>query len=442
MGSIEAGPAAILEPRTTAEVVDAVESAAARNQPVRVVGAGGAWSPLVPTEGLLISMRCMNAVREVDRERCRITVEAGAMLLDLVELAARHGMSVKSPAMFLGLSVGGLIGTGSHGSGRHAATMGDAVVAFELVTPSGDVLHVDQPGSDLWRAAITHLGTLGVLTAVTLQCEPLYNVLEVHRTVPVEDVPGLLPDILSEQEFVSIFWYPSSDEALFKLGNRSTLPAEPMRGRIRPTLYKRTPAWLGPIVAQIAARIPAVANPVSKLINSHIGGDSRVVSEPFFSHYQQVYPTVTACESGIPVENAPEAWRWLQGRLRAYWKSGLRPVDMIVHARFCGPSRALLASSAGRATCHIEVLSYVANSHRQLFLPEFDEKMRTAFAGRPHWGKEIVNPWRVVNTHDAANLELFLDIREQLDPHQRFLNRYLRDDIFALARRRRGLRAA
>lgn len=437
MGNVHAAPDAIEAPRSTEEVASAVARAAARRQPVRVLGAGGAWSPLVPTAGLLLSTRELSAVRSVDRERCRITVETGAMLGDVVAVAARHGLSVKSPSMYLGLSVGGLIATGSHGTGRDAATFGDAVVGFELVTPSGDVIRQEEPGSELWRALVTNVGALGVLTAVTLQCEPTFNVLEVHQAVPAGDLPSLLPSVLDEYECVSVFWYPSARHALLKLGQRTTLPARTIRGRIAPTFAERSAKWMGPIVASIAARAPALAQPIAALVHMHIGGAAKVVEEPLFSHYQQVYPPVTSTELGIPIDAAPDAWRWLHERLAQYWRSGIRPVDMIAHARFTAASRALIASSAGRATCHLEVLSHAGNRHRDLFLPEFDAVLSGEFAGRPHWGKHLPRPGRIAECH-GDELDTFLEIRRELDPEQRFLNPFLRDEVFGLARRARS----
>ena len=192
-------------------------------------------------------------------------------LRDLVDVAARNGMSVKSPAMFLGLSVGGLIATGSHGTGRNSATFGDAVVAFELVTADGTVLQVDSPGSDLWRAVITNLGALGVLTAVTLQCEPLYNVHEAHISVHISEVAAMLPKMLADYEFVSLFWYPSSSWALYKVGNRSTLPAIDVKGRLSPSLADHAGGWLGRFLPAIASAAPFLSEIVGSRLNAGLG---------------------------------------------------------------------------------------------------------------------------------------------------------------------------
>ncbi len=363
------------------------------------------------------------------------------LLSELVDVAARNGLSVKSPSMFLGLSVGGLIATGSHGTGRNAATFGDGVVAFELVKADGTILQVTSPGSELWRAVITNLGTLGVLTSVTLQCEPLYNVHEVHIQVHISETAALLPKMLNDYEFVSLFWYPSSSMALFKLGNRTLLPAVDMKGRLNPTIVDRATAWMGRFLPGLANSVPFLADVVGDRINSGVGTGTQVVSEPYFSHYQQVYPRVISSEFAIPTELAPDAWTWLYMRLMQYWAAGVRPVNLVSHARFTGASQAYLASAAGRATCHLEVLCFDRNKQRDLFQGEFHQKMHVAFGGRAHWGKDIANHFHAARAY-GENLDRFLEIRHDLDPGQHFLNPFLRDEVFGLGRRVAKGRAA
>jgi L-gulono-1,4-lactone dehydrogenase len=434
LGNHRARPNDVASPASVEDVVQAVETAKARHQRIRVLGAGFAWSPLVPLDGLLISTKKLSAVRHIDHRRCQITVETGMLLSELVEIAARNGMSVKSTSMFLGLSVGGLIATGSHGTGRNAATFGDAVVGFELVKADGSVLKVDAPGSELWRAVITNLGTLGVLTAVTLQCEPLYNVHEIHIRVHIAETAAMLPRMLNDYEFVSLFWYPSSGSALFKVGNRSPLPAVPMERRRNPSRPDRFLGLFGRFLPGIASSAPFLKDVVGDTLNAGVGTGTQVVSEPDFSHYKQVYPRVISSEFAIPLELAPDAWTWLYLRLMEYWKAGVRPVNLVAHARFGSASRAFLASSSGRASCYLEVLCFKGNRQRDLFQSEFHQKMESAFCGRPHWGKEIFNPWHAARGY-GENLDRFLEYRHDLDPEQRFLNPFLRDEVFGLGRR-------
>lgn len=434
LGNHRAQAQNVVSPRTAEDVATAIDQASRRHQHVRVIGAGYSWSPLIPVDGCLISMKEMNAVRHIDRARNQITVEAGALLAKVVDEAARAGMSVKSPTMFLGLSVGGVIATGSHGTGRNVSTFGDSVVGFELVKADGTVLNVDSPGSDLWRAVIANLGTLGVVTAVTLQCEPMFNVHEVHMRVHISETAALMPTILRDYEFVSLFWYPTSNWALFKLGNRTTLPAVEINNRLNPSIPEKAAGWFGRFVPGISKYAPFLNETIATLMNAGVGTGAQVVREPYFSHYQQVYPMVISSEFAIPQDLAPDAWTWLYGRLMQYGAAGVRPVNLVAHARFTGPSKAFLSSSAGRPTCHLEVLSFKGNPERDLFQGEFHQKMFHSFAGRPHWGKEIAHHWHAARGY-GANLDQFLEIRRELDPSQRFLNPFLRDDVFGLGRR-------
>jgi L-gulonolactone oxidase len=434
MGTVRARPAAIAEPRTVAEIAEAIGDAERLHRSVRVVGAGSAWSPLVPTDGVILSMRHQARIRSIDRARCRITVEAGALVGDVVRAAARNGMSVKSASMFLGLSVGGLIATGSHGTGRSYATFGDGVVALEIVKADGEIATIESPGTDLWRAAICNLGTLGVVTAVTLQCEPLFNVLETHVRVHVSEAAPLLPSILRDYEFVSLFWYPASKWAVFKLGNRTTLPAEEVSGRLNPSFAERASSWAANYMPALSRKIPLFDHVVQAAFNASVDRGTRVVSEPAFSHYRQVYPRCVSAEFAVPLEFAVDAWTWLSLRLGQYTRADVSPVNLTAHARFTGPSRALLASAGGRPTCHLEVLCVAGNRQRALFQSEFHQKMTATFEGRPHWGKEIVSPWQAARRY-GEDLERFLEIRRALDPKQRFLNAFLRDEVFGLGRR-------
>ncbi|MDP2311282.1 MAG: D-arabinono-1,4-lactone oxidase [Pseudomonadota bacterium] len=441
-GNQTANPERVVTPRSVAEVSDVFERTPLSSGPIRVLGAGAAWSQIAASSTTMLSTRGLTAIRHVDRERRRITVEAGALMFDVVDAATHHGLSLRAAPMYLGLSVGGVIATGSHGTGRDAATVGDDVVSFELVTADGRVVDIPASDSDLARSLIANLGMLGVVTAVTLQAEPIYNVLEHHQHVPAGDVGSLIASLLAEYEFVSVFWYPGSLRAVLKLGNRTSLPATVLKGRIRPSLAEKCAEWLGPIVPVIASRLPAFMPVAARALNAGIGQGSIVVSEPFFSHYQQAYPPCISSEYAVPVEAAPAAWTWMHRRLTQYGRSGIQPVDLVVHARFTGPSRGFLATAAGRATCHLEHLSFRGNRHRALFQPEFDEVMRREHHGRPHWGKELVDPWKAAEAF-GPDVERFLEVREALDPHQRLLHPFLRDDVFGLARRqRRPVRAA
>ena len=140
---------------------------------------GGA-TPDPSGNALLLSLRKMNAIREFDALNRKITCEAGVILQALHETVAEEGM--RFPLTLGGkgsATVGGLISTNAggsqvlrHGSMRSLVLGLEAVLAdgslFSMLTP----LKKDNRGFDLKQLLIGSEGTLGIVTAATLQLVP------------------------------------------------------------------------------------------------------------------------------------------------------------------------------------------------------------------------------------------------------------------------------
>ena len=86
-------------------------------------------------------------------------------------------------------SVAGAISTATHGTGRALGNLATTVVGIELVDGTGEVVRCDEEiDPELLRVARVGIGALGVVTAVTLQCVPAFN-LHAHETIePLDDV--------------------------------------------------------------------------------------------------------------------------------------------------------------------------------------------------------------------------------------------------------------
>jgi FAD/FMN-containing dehydrogenase len=176
--------AAMASPATTAEVAAMVELCAKHRVPIVPQGgnsgmSGGA-TPDDSGGALLLSLRRMNAIRELDREGRKVTCEAGVVLQTLHEAADREGL--RFPLTLGGkgsATIGGLISTNAGGSQvlRHGS-MRALVLGLEAVTADGRVfsaltpLKKDNRGFDLKQLFIGSEGTLGIVTAATLKLIP------------------------------------------------------------------------------------------------------------------------------------------------------------------------------------------------------------------------------------------------------------------------------
>ena len=141
---------------------------------------GGATPP-VEGGALLLSLRRMNRIRSLDPDGGLAVVEAGVILSELHARAQEN--EVRFP-LSLGAkgsaTIGGLCATNAGGTQvLRFGTMRSLVLGLEAVLPDGSVLDSlaplkkDNRGPDLKQLLIGAEGTLGIITAATLQLVPV-----------------------------------------------------------------------------------------------------------------------------------------------------------------------------------------------------------------------------------------------------------------------------
>lgn len=159
-----------------------------------------------------VLLHLMNRVVAVDVERYRLTVEAGMTLLELVNAAEAHDMSVPAGALsiYSNLTVGGVIMASGHGSG---GSLGNLVVGIKWVNAKGEVIVRDsqtEDGVKEVRALVGGLGLLGIATEITLQLQPnSRTIVEVRKGLKDTNMVADVKNILErETPHVILFWRP------------------------------------------------------------------------------------------------------------------------------------------------------------------------------------------------------------------------------------------
>ena len=172
-------PSACCEPANETELLESLNRS--RPNAVRVVGSRHSWSPLIETDGTSIQLSGLDRV-EVHHGpggTASAVIGAGAQIKHIVEELNRHGLTLPSLGLITEQTIAGAIATGTHGSGRHS--LSHYVEAVRLVhydrRASQWVVDVIDSGAPL-RAARCSLGTLGIVTSVTIPCRPQYYVDE------------------------------------------------------------------------------------------------------------------------------------------------------------------------------------------------------------------------------------------------------------------------
>ncbi|KWV96270.1 FAD-binding oxidoreductase [Erythrobacter sp. AP23] len=174
----------LASPASTEELARFVRLCGAHGVPIVPQGgnsgmSGGA-TPDESGDSVVVSLRRMNTIRELDADAMQVTCDAGVVLQSLHEAAEAEGM--RFPLTLGGkgsATIGGLISTNAGGTQvlRHG-TMRAQVLGIEAVLADGEVfsglvpLKKDNRGFDLKQLLIGSEGTLGIVTAATLRLLP------------------------------------------------------------------------------------------------------------------------------------------------------------------------------------------------------------------------------------------------------------------------------
>ena len=183
-GKYHGRAAAMLSPATTEEVAAVVRLC--RDAGVALVPQGGnsgmvgGATPDASGDQLLLSLRRMNRVRQINVAASLAVAEAGVVLETFHETALAHHL--RFPLTLGGkgsATIGGLVSTNAGGTQvlRHG-TMRALVAGIEAVLPDGNIfdglapLKKDNRGYDLRHLLCGAEGTLGIVTAACLHLVP------------------------------------------------------------------------------------------------------------------------------------------------------------------------------------------------------------------------------------------------------------------------------
>lgn len=402
-------PAQRLAPKDEGELAAAMKSAPA---PVRVVGAGHSFTGLVPTDGTLVTLDAMSGVSGWDGERA--IVMAGTRLGALGPALAEKGRAMANLPDINKQSLGGALGTATHGTGRTLTAIHGDVTALTLVTADGQVIEADATRRpEVLSAAKVSLGALGVITRTTLNTtanrrlrrrvwvEPFETSLaeaearwDKHRNFEFYAVPftGLAANIThDETDEPATVRPPAQDDAFLDalLTLRNLLG---FSNGLRRTAAK---AMLGGLEPETA-----------------VDEGWKLLSTERPVRFNEM-------EYHLPAEVHLKVLAEVVALIEKHRHDVFFPIE----ARRIAPDDALLSPFQGGERGSIAVHAHYKDDYRLLF--ELIEPVFLRNGGRPHWGKlhSLKAPQLAALYPRWAE---FQEIRRELDPQGRLLNPYLK----------------
>lgn len=409
-----------LAPRSETEIVEIVKRAAAEGHRLKAVGAGHSWSDIALTDGYHVTLDRYNRLISIDRERCQVTVCAGMRLVELNEVLDRAGMALSNLGSVAEQSVAGVISTGTHGTGLSFGNLATAVTALRLVTGTGEIrtLSADED-PEHFSAARVSLGCLGIITQVTLQCEPAFNLRERCESLPFDEGCARMMDLVAAREHVKVWWLPHTDqvhvfsyERTNQPRNRSEIEYRIDRSQLMHRLLQ--------LVLALGKASPRLIVPLNHAVNAVYFKPLDRVDRSDRLFNLAMPPAHLETELSIPAERAPEALLAVRHMIRS---ENMR-VNFLQEVRFVAGDDIMLSPAHGRDSCQFG--GYCGDSRDQARYFQGFERLLADMGGRPHWGKQCTWMGPEDMRERYPEFERFNEIRRALDPKRVFENEYIR----------------
>lgn len=218
-------PRRVYEPRSAQEVVRVLQQHHRDSGRVRPVGT--ALSPnglgLCSPNSNLLSLAHIDYV-EVDVPNRTVTCGAGARVSSVLTELAKHGLTLSNFSSIQEQQMGGWTQVSAHGTGITLPPVDEMVLRLRLATPTEGLMTLSaaegNAGDDwLFRYAKVGLGSLGVVTELTLQAIPKFNLQEETFCLTRDTVGRGHAQRLRKYRHVRYMWIPYTDTVVVVVSN-------------------------------------------------------------------------------------------------------------------------------------------------------------------------------------------------------------------------------
>jgi xylitol oxidase len=412
-GNLTYSTSNVLEPGTVEEVQEIVKTSGK----LRALGTRHCFNRIADSEAVLLSTRNLKDLNEPDTTNNTITIGAGIRYGDLCKYLDEHGFAIHNLASLPHISVAGACATATHGSGVRNGNLATAVSAIEFVSGKGDIVQLsrDKDG-DLFNGAVVTLGSLGVVTKVTLDLVPAFSVRQnVYLNLPVSQLEQHFDEIMSSGYSVSLFtdWQTENMNQLWikrKVTTGETFNAE---GEFfGANLADRNVHPIIEISAENCTEQMGVAGPWYERL-PHFKMDftpssGEELQAEYFVPHEKAFAAIKAVET---------------------LRQDLKTLLFITEIRTVEADDLWMSMCYKRpgVAIHFTLKQDIPGVNN--FLPKLEQTL-APFDPRPHWGKLFTMAPAVLHSRYERYRD-FLTLASQYDPEGKFRNAFMNENFFS-----------
>ena len=396
--------------------IDAVRQELKTPGKLKVLGTRHCFNGIADSTHRFLSLKEMDQVVALDAKARTVTVEAGVTYGQLGPYLHDRGFALHNLASLPHISVVGACATATHGSGVANGNLSTIVSAMELVTADGSIRTLSR-GEDgaKFSGAVVHLGALGVVTRITLDVQPTFEMRQdVYENLPMSELRDHFDAIVSSGYSVSLFtdWKAGRINELWikrKVPTGSTLDA--------------SPEFHG---ARLATRD---LHPIAELSAENCT-PQRGVAGPWYErlpHFRMGFTPSSGnelqAEYFVPRRHAVEAILAVE-RLR----------DQVSPHLLISELRTIDADELWMSPCYHQRCLAIHFTWKpdwtavRKLLPIIEAEL-APFQPRPHWGKLFtLAPAKLQSQYQK--LTEFKQLVQEFDPEGRFRNEFLATNLY------------
>ncbi len=387
-------PKEIVYPTCEEEIRSLVKTCNENNTPIKVVGAKHSYNDIfcAGKDGINVSLKKFNAIVEVDEKSHTVKMQAGIRIPRLIKLLKQHNLSLKNLGTNVFDSIAGACSTGYHGSGIEHGIFVSDVLAFEVITPLGEVKTIKNSDEEFNIYAVG-LGMLGIITHITLQCEPFYKLEVSEKRMAFEEIEAQFDTLLSENDHFKFIWIPHTKDFMVWLGNRtdkeesSTFKKWMSYGFTGVIINNFFHEFLLFFASFKRSLLPSINRFMSRLL---LPKEGEIAQSVYPAHWAFFLPHVLkqdVVEYAFKIEETFEVFRELIAMVE---KTGIY-VDTPIEVRFVKKDEYWLSPTQGEDVCFIGTKIHFPLRRQPEYTRYFTEvdKILLQHSGRPHWGKQF-----------------------------------------------------
>jgi alditol oxidase len=412
-GNIVYRAARVARPRSVSEARELVGG----NGHVRPVGTGHSFNRIADTPGVLISLAGLPPVIDTG-PGASVTVAGGIRYGELSEQLNAAGYALPSMASLPHISVAGAVATATHGSGDAQGNLATIVSGLELITADGGLRSVRRDtGGEEFRGTVVGLGSLGLVTALTLDVVPAFTVRQyVYEGLPMAMLRSHFDEIFATAYSVSVFTNWQGD----RHGQLWLKVREGERDGWQPALR-----WMDATLADRQVHPVPGGNPGHATQQLGVPGPWHQRLPHFRAGFTPSSGQELQSEYLVPRQVAAGAFDAL-----ASLGSLLAPVLQIAEIRTVAPDDLWLSPSFQRDTVALH-FTWIKDTAAVTPVIAAMEHLLTPLGARPHWAKVFGMPPHVVRALYPRSAG-FQDLLRRYDPDGKFRNGFI-DKYFPAA---------